>query len=156
MNSHLSLNPDDRLREWKSFRDSASEISDIREQLLSVQSFWEMKPFMTRSIDIDDPKSWPTPWELIHSGECCPLSKAYLIEQTLILMDSERYTSESLRLLYVEDRTISEAFMILVYDNKYVLNYQYKDIIEFDKVTTTCAILQEYIISTQYKHYIKK
>lgn len=155
MSSHL-LSPNERLRDWKAFRKEVAGIADIKEQLLTVQEYWNKQAFVSRYIDIDSPEDWPRPWKLIYNGTYCPFAKVYLMEQTLILADDERYKPKKLRLAYAIDQSISDSFMILIYDNKYVLNYQYDQIINFDFIKKTCIIVQEYTESDQHRHQIKK
>lgn len=154
MNSHL-LSPDERLRDWKDFRKEVACIDNIEEQLLIVQEYWNKQPFILRYIDIDRPQNWPRPWKMVYNGDYCISAKVYLMEQTLLLADEKRYRPENLRLAYVDNKLISDAFMILIYDNKYVLNYQYDQIVNFDSVKKSCIIIHEYTKSNQHRHCIK-
>lgn len=156
MNSHLLLTPNEKLREWKDFRDNISKIDNIEQQLIETQHYWDMHPQVFRSIDLDQPQDWLSPWDMVFNDICCPLSKPYLMEQTLILTNLEHFTPEMFRLMYIENKSIPDAFMVLVYDNKYVLNYEHGQLINFDIINDTCVIIQEYTTSIHHKHYIKK
>lgn len=140
------LPPEDRLRHWKDFRSTLEADSTDENHLLAVMNYWNQYPLNSRYIDPFDPEEWPTPWELIHENEYCRSSLAYMMAQTLLMCSDDRWTPDRLRLMYINDSEFGTDFIILVIDDKYVLNYDQDKIINFDIIEKKCIIHYEYTI----------
>lgn len=143
----------ERLKHWKDFRSDLINIDSEQEQFLRISEYWSQFPVLNHYLDVDSPENWPSPWEMIYNGDLCYSSLAYLMEQTLLLID-DKWTSDRLRLLFVSDHSISDMLMILVIDNKYVLNYSHNEVIHFDNIVKNCIIQNEYTVTTQHYHKI--
>ena len=80
-----------------------------------------MAPISSWTIDPVDSSTWPTPWEMLHSGNFCDNSIALGMSYTI------HYANEHIpnRLLYVTDRENSIQKLCALIDNKYLLNYSY-------------------------------
>ena len=141
------LSSEERLRHWKEFRLSLNETLTDKEHLLMTMKYWHQFPLVNRYIDPYDPEQWPTPWELIHENLFCRSSFAYMMEQTLLKSIDGRWNTDRLKLLYVVDKELNEEFIVLVADNKYVINYDLDQIINFDKLVKVCHTTHEYLIS---------
>lgn len=146
------LSPAERVRHWREFRLSFSEIETDMEQLVKTMKYWQRFPIMDHLLDVDFPKDWPTPWELIMDGNFCPTCLAYLMEQTLLMSDS-RWVGDRLQLMYIHDRSNFVMLMILVIDNKYMINYTYDTIIDFDFIIENCIILHKYQVKDRI-HFV--
>lgn len=141
------LSTEERLRHWKTFRCSLDETLTDEEHLLATMKYWQQYPMVGRYIDPYDPARWPTPWELLHENQFCRSSLAYMMEQTLLKSADGRWDSDRLRLRYIDDKELSEEFIVLVIDTKYVINYDLEQIINFDKVSKVCHTKLEYLIN---------
>ena len=143
-----------RIRHWRDFRKTFNEDQSDEEQLLETANYWQEFPIHAHYIiDVDRPKRWPTPWELLHKGDFCTNSLAYMMEQTLLLAD-ERWTKDRFQLMFIDNKTLSAMAMILVVDNKYVLNYSQNQIFNFDFIEKTCIIQYRYRALSRHKHKI--
>tara|TARA_Y100000022_G_C13144079_1_gene326327 strand:+ start:121 stop:573 length:453 start_codon:yes stop_codon:yes gene_type:complete len=112
--------PSTRLSQWREFRkgldtDNTSEVCNI------VVDWWKMAPISKMTIDPVDSNTWPTPWEMLHSGDFCENSLALGMSYTIF------YANESIpnELLYVTDRNNSTQKLCAWIDNKYLLNYEH-------------------------------
>lgn len=146
------LPPDERIRHWREFRLSLVEEETDEEQLLEVAKYWQQFPTSQFYLDVDRPKYWPSPWQVLFDGDCCKSTLAYMMEQTLLMSD-DRW-KDRLSLVLIDDKLKSELFIILVADTKYVVNYSQNEIINFDFIVKNCIIQHEYKITTRHKHII--
>ena len=139
MNMFLLPAPE-RMAAWREFRKSIQNLSE-QEQLEAVAKWGAQMPTCNFIIDPDDPKSWPSPWELINDGDFCTSAVAYLMEQTLIILG---WDVDRLKLTYVRDVVRHDQMMVLLVDDKWALNYQYGNVFNFDNVRSDCAYLATY------------
>ena len=118
MNPFL-LPPAERLADWRQFRTSLTKIDDDQ-QISAVATYWAQAPLLRIAYDLDG--NWPTIWEMIYANHWCRNTVAIGMEATLRLagMHSDRLT---LRL--INDNDIHEVLLILVIDDRCVLNYDW-------------------------------
>ena len=147
------LSPKERVRHWREFRLSFTKKELDLEQIAKTMKYWQPYPTFGRWIDVDFPKTWPTPWELIMDGNICEFGITYLMEQTLLMSD-DRWNKNRLQLMFVDDKDISEMKLVLVVDDKYVANFEYDNIIDFDIIQNTCIIQHKYRALARHKHKI--
>ena len=139
MNPFL-LSPSERLSEWRDFRASIQNMGDL-DQLLKVARWGGQAPLCNYSMDWDNPKSWLTPWELIHEGTFCPTAVAYLMEQTLLMAG---WDSSRLRLIYIKNQEEGVEKLLLLVDDAWVLNYSIGEVFNFDNIRSGSALLATY------------
>ena len=147
MNPFL-LPPSERLAEWRTFRMSLETLEEM-EQLKSVAKWVDQAPTCNGVLDIYDSKTWPGPWELLNTNDFDDTAKAYLMEQTLIMAG---WAPERLRLHYVRNHEASMETMVLLVDNKWALNYQFSDVLNFDIERVNCAYLVSYRVDPEGGH----
>ena len=124
----FQLSPKERRQEWRQFRlcDLDKNMSD-EEHLQMVVDWWSPAPLSTRYIDPYKPSEWPTGWELVINGNICDYSIAIGMEQTLLLREG-RWTSERVHLALINDA--GEMKLVVIVDNKWVLNKSYAEIVD--------------------------
>jgi hypothetical protein len=147
MNPFL-LSPTERLAEWRVFRQTLDTMGDM-EQLNAVVKWVDQAPTITYVLDFDDPASWPRPWDLLNGGDFDDVAKAYLMEQTLIMVG---WNPERLRLHYVRNQQASMQTMVLLVDNKWALNYVFAEVFNFDIERANCAYLASYRVNPEGGH----
>lgn len=119
MNSIIwQLTPNERLKEWRSYRKSLDDLSD-KECLQSIVDFWRMAPLSNRVIDPYDSKDWPDPWQMLWDGKYDEYAIALGMAYTLELCNW------SCDLLLVQHKKKSTISMVVRVDDNYVLNYNY-------------------------------
>ena len=139
-----SMSPDARLNDWKNFRKSLTDELSESEILNRVSLYWTSVPVVRYYLDFDHPDTWPTPWELIHAGEFCSTGIAYLMYKTLELAPTEKLKNSEIKLCWIKDLQIEDLLMVLVVDNKHVLNYMYGKVVDWEELQTHCQVICEY------------
>jgi hypothetical protein len=121
------LSSQDRLEHWKQFRRQLPSLPET-EQLNSVAKYWALAPLAKVSYDVEDPMSWPTPWEMISQGIWCRNSVAIGMEFTLRLSG---WKPQRLQLAMLRDYELSEQTMIVIIDDSKVMNYTYSVVVDY-------------------------
>jgi hypothetical protein len=122
------LMPSERLDEWTTFRDGLPSLSES-EQLSQVCRWWGLAPLNKRSLDPQDPKSWMTVWEMLHTGDMCQNSIAIAMESTLRLSG---WDASRLALQMVRSEEENAEFLVVKIDDEYLLNYSYATPVNLD------------------------
>lgn len=121
----FNLYGNERLTEWKKFRDYLEESPN---PLQDLAMFWSRAPFVNPYIDSDDQSTWPDPWHLILDDRfdnlAIALGMLYTLKLTRRFMNIE---CEIHKFVFPDEK--SERFLLLV-DQKDVLNYQYKEVVQ--------------------------
>lgn len=118
-----------RLTTWKEFRDSL-EVSDT--PLEDVVLLWSRAPFVSPYLNPENPSEWPDPWHLVLDNKyddlAITLGMLYTIKLTQRFMASvcEIHTS----MLSGE----KQPRYFLVVDQKHVLNFEYKTVIDLESL----------------------
>lgn len=141
------MSPTERLRDWKEFRDSLTDDLTEEEILNNLAQYWTSVPLVRFYLDFDYPDTWPTPWELIHSGEFCSTGVAYLMYKTIELSPAEKFKNSEIKLLWIKDLEIEDLLMVVVINSKYVLNYYRGKVKDWEEIQPNCQIICEYIAS---------
>lgn len=105
---------------WRQFRQSL-DTSDIHEVCNTVVTWWKSAPISSMTIDPVDPTNWPTPWEMLHSGDFCENSLALGMSYTIY------YANPNIKnnLLYITDRKNSTEKLCSLIGNIHLLNYEH-------------------------------
>jgi hypothetical protein len=117
----------DRLEDWKAFRKSLVGLPE-EEQFAKTAKYWAMAPLSKIAYDVEQPSTWLTPWEMVSAGDWCRNSVAIGMEFTLRLAGMK---ADRLRLEMFRDYDISEAVLVLIIDERRVLNYTYGEVIDY-------------------------
>ena len=119
----------DRLAAWKEFRESL-ETSDSPFE--DVAELWSHAPFVSPYLNPNNPTEWPDPWHLILDLRLDDLAIAlgmlYTITLTRRFMDTKCEIHTSML------RDDKEASYFLVVDNRHVLNFEYKSVVDIEKL----------------------
>lgn len=108
----------DRLTQWRDLRTDIKELT-TEEQIHRISQFFSTTPIGSRTLDYYTPESWPTPWEILHTGAFCTNSISLLIYYTFQL--DEKFNDE-VNLYLVEDE--SDRYLLPVINDHFVLNYE--------------------------------
>ena len=115
--------PSTRLSLWRQFR-KGLDINDIEQFCQTVVDWWKYAPISSITIDPVDSSTWPTPWEMLHSGEFCEDSMALGMSYTIYYADEDMPNE----LIYILDREKSMQQLCTLIDNKYLHNYEHGSI----------------------------
>jgi hypothetical protein len=120
----------DRLTNWKQFRNSLEESATPLED---VAEFWSHAPFVSSYLDTQNPAEWPDPWHLILDGKFDELAIALGMLYTIKLTD--RFMENLCEIHMSMSQRESTPQFFLVVDNKHVLNYEPKTVVDFQSMT---------------------
>lgn len=129
-------NKEERILIWRNFKQDLKELTP-ENKLKAVAKWWADAPLINSSINIDFPSEWPTPWELIYEGTFCQCSIAYLMQQTLLMVD----WPEDIELMFVDNT--HDQLLVLVTGDK-VLNYVVGEVFDLDTLLGECSIHYRY------------
>ena len=136
MNNIWQLLPKERLTEWKSFRNTLSELDNTSKEdyLQTLVDWWRLAPLSNRVIDVYNSEEWPTPWDLLWNG---------LYDENVIALGMA-YTLElcgwSCDILLVQDAGKSRVGLVIRLNDEYILNHNY-GIVDNVSVLDKCEIL---------------
>ena len=106
------------LADWKTFRE---QLPPTDEAISEVVEFWKACPTVNRTFDPYDPSMWPTAWELMDEGLFCKSGLALAMAYTLIYSDTLWITRIELAMI----EAFSDRFLVVIIDNKMIINYSY-------------------------------
>lgn len=129
--------PKTRLKLWRDFRLQLDSIDYEEDCLQAVVDWWKSAPVGSRELDIYDVESWPDPWQLVYNNALDENSIALGIAYTLHLIDWE------CEVLLVQNQEESWIRLVVLVDDKYVLNYTYGKV-EETSVLNNCQIVEKY------------
>lgn len=113
-----NFTPENRINHWKQFREQMSTLSED-EQIQAVATFFADVPLGARCVDYYTPKTWPTPWEILHKGNFCPSSTSLLMYYTFRLLTNFK---KDVTIHLIEDN--NDRYLIVAVDKIFVLNYE--------------------------------
>jgi len=114
---------DDRLTEWREFRDSLEESDD---PFSAVISFYSKAPYVSHYTDPYDETRWPTPWELLEENQYCDFNTVLGMCYSLQL--TERFKGSIFEIHIVTSKEKAETVYFLVVDNVAVFDNNYMSV----------------------------
>ena len=108
-----------RLAAWKQFRRSLDSM-ELEPALLAVAAFWQSCPFCPYYLDVDDPDSWPTAWQLISDNYYCDLARALGMLYTVAYSRHGLYHMEIRT--YIDPETRYTYNLVCIDNQRWVLN----------------------------------
>jgi hypothetical protein len=114
----FNLYGNERLTEWKKFRDSLESSDD---PLTHVAELWATAPFVNSYLDPKNPIEWPDPWHLVLDSKLDELAiclgMLYTIKLTQRFMDTDCEIHMSM-----PSNNLEPSFYLVVNDQ--VLGYE--------------------------------
>jgi hypothetical protein len=115
----FNLYGNERLIEWKRFRDSLESCSD---PLTRVAELWATAPFVNPYIDPNNSNEWPDPWHLVLDSKldelAISLGMLYTVKLTQRFIDSNCEIHKSML-----PNNLEPSFYLVV-DQQHVMNYE--------------------------------
>ena len=143
------------LKLWKELRQQLTADKTDNEHLQLVNTFWSNAPTSVRVLDWDDCATWPDAWMLMHSNEFDDSAVSLGIFHTLLLADDERWTADRCKLQLIKDDRQSQQKIVLLADNKWLMNFEYKKIVAVNDIIGDFYVQQVYDFNGK-NHSIKK
>jgi hypothetical protein len=132
-------------KHWRILRAQLTSDKTDLEHLEIIVKFWSKAPISAPYLDWDHPDSWPDPWEFITEMNFDESGIAIGMEYTFLLAEDQRWVLDRLHLALIASTDGSKQLLILIIDNKYVLNYSYGVIMSFEQASKELVIQQEYM-----------
>lgn len=129
---------EDRMREWKAFRDSL-DLSDT--PLEDAIEYWNSAPLTSIAADPWDQRTWLGPWEMIEENIFCPFVKILAILYTLQLTD--RFSHHKFEINITQDNENCETKYLLFVDGL-CIGYDYSKPISVSDLPKTLIIEKSY------------
>lgn len=138
--------PAERLACWREFRlelqDKYTSCSDPVVILEHINTWWKYVPIVSVAMDPFNRKTWPSIWELIYQGECCKYSRGLALAYNMHYIDQDI----NVKVSRVFDTKNNDEYFIAIWNDSYVLNSLYGDIVDFPSVDTTLDIRESWMI----------
>jgi len=112
--------PEQRLADWRALRDQVDQSHD---PFAPVLEFWSDVPLVPYNHKIDqyNPRSWPTPWEIIVDNRYDDFTIAMMMGLTLKL--TAKFANSNIDIKTMVDENRTRLYNLVYVDNDTVLNY---------------------------------
>ena len=121
----FNLYGNDRLTEWKKFRD---QLETSEDPLADVAKLWATAPFVNSYLDPQNPTEWPDPWHLVLDGKLDELAICLGMLYTLKL--TQRFMKSDFEIHMSMPHSDHPRFFLVV-DNRFILNYEPRVVHDF-------------------------
>jgi len=121
----FNLYDNDRLIEWKKFRDS---LETSQTPLEDVAILWSQAPFVSPYLNPTQPDKWPDPWHLVLNSKLDELAIVLGMLYTLKL--TQRFIGSRFE---IHMSTAPRLNYFLVVDNS-VLNLEYRSVVGVEEL----------------------
>lgn len=99
---------EDRLVEWKNFRDA---IETSQTPIEDTIEFWSEAPISSIATDPYNQETWPDPWQMIEENIFCPFVKILAICYTLQLTERFSGTEPEIHIVHDTDRSETKTLL---------------------------------------------
>lgn len=138
----FSLQPYEIIKYWKEFRDGL-KFKDKIKILEEINSFWWKAPFYRYVLDYEKPETWPSPWELIFENQYDDVARAYMMAETLLMIETDLFKDSVINILIVKNHSQKEITAVLLVDDQ-ILNYFHDGLEESKRLLKTYDIMLRY------------
>lgn len=123
------LRPNERLHDWKQFRNNISSAS-VDQAINDTCHLWSYAPFVNYYLSPEKPMDWPDPWVLLYENYYCDLAKTLGMLYTLYLSNHYGKNIIDLEIKIFKDQNTKDTFNTVWIDQgKYILNFTYNTVV---------------------------
>lgn len=126
------LSIDDRLAYWKKFRQNLNSLS-LDEALKETAELWTTSPCSPYYLDLDNPKNWPNPWELLTENHYCDIARCLGIVYTIYFTNHCKNIDLEIR-IYQDIDACRLYSLVWVNQGKYILNWSTEEIVNTNTI----------------------
>lgn len=138
-----TLTPEERLREWKSFRVKINTLS-LEDACQETAHLWSYAPYVNHYLDPDKIENWPDPWTLLYENYYCDLAKSLGMLYTLCLTD---HKPDDARLIIAHDYENRNTYnLVELAKGKYILNFKFDTVVNKKQLPQKLNLLYQYTI----------
>jgi hypothetical protein len=133
----FKLPPDDRISSWANLR---AQIETCDDPFQTVIDFWRDTPYVpyNRSVDQYNPKSWPTPWEIIDENQYDDFTKALMIGYTIKF--TNRFKNSVIIVRTLIDKDKKTCYNVVSIDEEWVLNFKDNEPMLFKNIPDSFSV----------------
>ena len=143
-----NLEPNERLREWKQFRERINQLT-IDVAIRETVHLWTYAPYVPRYLERVNSSDWPDPWKLLYDNSYCDLAKALGMLYTLYLSDHQDRSFTYLEIRVYKNMSDNDILnTVWVDDGKYILNFTFDTVVNKDLITENYIQLCSHSIQT--------
>ena len=132
-----------RLASWARLRNPASD-TPVAELLAGINHWWFQYPWTAYLLHWDDREQWPDPWQLLEEPRLCSLARGLGILYTIAMTDHPALTDAILT-------ETQDNNLVLVAEEKYILNWYPDQIVNIDPGTTKNTKHQVTLVQARQK-----
>lgn len=148
-----NLEPNERLREWKQFRERINDL-DFEQALTETVHLWSYAPYVNKYLDRFNHNDWPDPWQLLYDNAYCDLAKALGMLYTLYLSTHYESSFSELEIRVYKNHDNGDIFNIVWIDQgKYILNFTFDTIVNKNLIDENLIQLCSHSIQTLKHHF---
>lgn len=139
-----NLKPDERLREWKAFRNQIGQLP-LDEACKRVTHLWSYAPYVNYYLDPDKSSStvpWPDPWTLLYENYYCDVAKSLGMLYTLYLSSHKPADIELSICIDSADKQVYN--LVKLAKGKYILNFSFNEVVNKTQLPKTLVIKHLY------------
>lgn len=119
----LDTNVDDRISQWRSFRNT---LEDCKDPFRRTLEFWHQAPTTQKYLNQYNSQEWPTPWEILKENRFCPVAIPLMIGWTLKL--TTRFSKQPV-LIKISIDHLSQRYYNLVEVDNTIIDYENNSIV---------------------------
>ena len=131
--------PTERIREWAAFRHKIEKLP-FEQALKETLECWMYAPMINNWMDYTDITSWPDPWELLEDSGYDELAKCIGIVYTMYLSGHNQHVY----MIVIGIENGEYRYIVSVDDGKYVLNYEWMEIVNKKHVSPNLRLISRY------------
>ena len=133
----FKLLPDDRISSWANLR---AQLETCEDPFQSVIDFWHDAPYVpyNRSVDQYNPKSWPTPWEIIDENQYDDFTRALMIGYTIKF--TNRFKNSVIIVRTLIDKDKKTCYNVVSIDEEWVLNFKDNEPMLFKNIPDSFSV----------------
>jgi hypothetical protein len=136
-----SLGPEERLVEWRAFREHLCSLTK-KDAIHETALLWSKAPISNQCLAADLITDWPDPWELIHYNHYDDISITLGMVYTLTL-STDRFNDVIIKVL-TDINNNTNYHTAWLDDSKYILNYEYNVVAILSDLSTDLRVKYKY------------
>lgn len=145
MSNWINTSPEQRISNWKQFREQLINCS-LDDQLLPIAEFFCSAPIGSRTIDYYTPTAWPSPWEILYYKTYCKSTISILMYDTMQIINN----SPNVELWLINDE--QDTYLVPVIDNNLLLNHILGEVSKLDEFDS----LYQITVHDRFQNIIRK
>lgn len=136
---------EDRLSSWLELRKKGESTNYLE----LVAEFWAQAPFTpyNKNINQYDPKSWPTPWQILIDNVYDDFTVALMI--SFSVKYTEKYSNVPVKIDTLINNAKNQIYNLVIVNEQFILNYRPSEVITTDILSSDLYLENSVVITRQ-------